>query len=128
VLRIYESEAQVMQRVVDGLIPTQHARFIFQTPPTSFLQLERLVIVGRNIAYRDRLRVEPDPEVMIVVAESPVDEYKSGGSGNKRSREPRQRKAVVCFYFRRPRHMQSRCFLLLSQKGKLEHAGESSRP
>ena len=59
VLRINKSEAQVVERAVEGLTPTQRARFVFQSPPSSFRQLERLAIVDRNIATADRSRVEP---------------------------------------------------------------------
>ena len=34
VLRINESEAQLVERVVEGLTPTQRSRFVFQTPPS----------------------------------------------------------------------------------------------
>jgi len=32
--RISESESQVLERTVEGLTPTQHARFVFQSPPS----------------------------------------------------------------------------------------------
>jgi len=72
VLRISESEAQVVERVVEGLTPTQRAHFVFQSPPSSVRQLVRLAIVDRNIAYADRSRAEPAPEVTIAVVESPT--------------------------------------------------------
>ena len=46
-LRINESEAQVVERVVEGLTPTKRARFVFQPPPSSFRHLELLAIVRR---------------------------------------------------------------------------------
>jgi len=85
VLRINENEAQVVERVLEGLTPTQRARFIFQSPLSSFRQLERLAIVDRNIAYADRSRVEPAPEVTIAVVESPTGHGELGQSGNKRA-------------------------------------------
>jgi hypothetical protein len=54
VLRISDSEAQVVERVVEGLTPTQRAHFFSQPPPSSFRQLERFAIVDRNITYADR--------------------------------------------------------------------------
>jgi len=127
VLRINESEAQVVERVVEVLTLTQRVRFIFQSPTSSFRQLERLAIVDRNIAYADRTRAEPAPEVTIAVVESPMGHGEPGESGNKRAQEPLQRKPVVCFYCRRPEHTQSRCFRRLSQRGKVTHTVESSR-
>ena len=51
-------------------MPTQHSRFIFQLPPSSFEHLEQLAIVERNIAYADRLREEQVSEVQIAAIES----------------------------------------------------------
>jgi len=34
VLRINECEAQLVERVVEGLTPTQRVRFVFQSPPS----------------------------------------------------------------------------------------------
>ena len=127
VLRINKSEAHVVERVVEGLTPTQRAPFVFQPPPSSFPQLERLAIADRNIAYADRTRAGPAPEVMVVVIESPSEHGEPVGSGNKRSQDHRQRKALVCFYRRRPGHIQSRCFLSLSQSGKVAHTVKSLR-
>jgi hypothetical protein len=36
ILRIVDTEAQVVGRIVEGLTPTQRARFVFQAPPTSY--------------------------------------------------------------------------------------------
>jgi len=126
VLRINKSEEQVVERAVEGLTPTQRARFVFQSPPSSFRQLERLAIVDRNIAYADRSRAEPAPEVTIAVVESPTGHGEPGESGSKRAQESSQRKAVVCFYCRRPGHKQRRCFRRMSQRGKIAHTVESS--
>ena len=74
-----------MERVVEGLTPTQHARFVFQPQPSSFQQLERLAIVDRNIAYADRSRAKPVLEVMIAVVELPSEHGEHGGAGEKTS-------------------------------------------
>jgi hypothetical protein len=49
-LCIVEDGAQVVGRIVEGFTPTQRARFVFQVPPSSLLQLEQLAVVDRNIA------------------------------------------------------------------------------
>jgi hypothetical protein len=36
VLRINQSEVEVLARIVEGLTPIQRARFVFQTPPSTF--------------------------------------------------------------------------------------------
>jgi hypothetical protein len=58
VLRIDEGEKEMVSRIVDGLSPTQTARFVFQEPPLSFAQLDRLIAIDRNVAYADSLRTE----------------------------------------------------------------------
>ena len=71
-LRINKSEAQAVERVVEGHTHTQRARFVFHSPPSSFRQLEQSAIVYMNIAYVDRSRTEPAPAVAIGVVESPT--------------------------------------------------------
>ena len=56
VLRIEESESQTVARIVEGFTPDQRARFLFQTLPTTFRELERLEIVDRNVMYADQSR------------------------------------------------------------------------
>jgi len=51
VFRIGDSEAQVVDRVVEGLTLTQRARFVFQPPPSSIRQLE---LCDRGEEYRVR--------------------------------------------------------------------------
>jgi len=126
VLRINESEAQLVERIIEGLTPTQRARFVFQPPPSSFRQLEQFAIVDRNIAYAHRSRAEPASEVEFAAIESQSEHCETLGYG-KRSQDPRQRKVVVCFYCRKPGNTQSRCFLRLSQRGRVAHTVKSSR-
>jgi hypothetical protein len=53
VLRITETETEVVSRILEGLTPTQRARFVFQAPPNNFKKLEQLAVVDRNIPYSD---------------------------------------------------------------------------
>ena len=92
VLRIKEKEAQAVQRILEGLTPTQRSRFIFQLPPSSFAQLEQLAIVDRSIAYTDRLREEQSSEGQIAVIEPVSDPGETVGS--RRSQDNRSRKFV----------------------------------
>jgi hypothetical protein len=59
-LRIKELEAQVVQRIIEGLNPTQHARFVFLGPVNIFNDLERLIVVDRNIAFAHQTRERAD--------------------------------------------------------------------
>ena len=125
VLCIKQNDAQVVQRIIEGLTPTQHSHFIFQLPPSSFALLEQLAIVERNISYADRLREGQVPGVQIAATESVSEHVETEGSG-RRSQDTRLRK-VVCFYCRKPGHTQNRCFLRASHKNKGEHKARSSR-
>jgi len=54
-----------VERTVEGITSIQRARFVFQAPPASFLQLEKLEMVDRNIAYGDQSRAARPAEVTI---------------------------------------------------------------
>lgn len=127
VLRINEREAQVVERIIEGLTPNQRARFVFQPAPLSLRELERLGIVDRNIAYADRSRADRVSEVTIAEVESRADNQESGVLGRPRTTAPRQRTDIVCFYCRKTGHMQNRCFRRLSQRGKPASTVASSR-
>jgi hypothetical protein len=49
VLRIEEGEEEMVTRIVDGLSPTLRDLFVFQQPPSSFAQLDQLLLVERNM-------------------------------------------------------------------------------
>jgi hypothetical protein len=51
--RISENKEQV-ERIVGGLTSTQRARFVFQAPPSTFLQFEQLALMDRNVTYADQ--------------------------------------------------------------------------
>jgi hypothetical protein len=125
VLRIRENEAQAVQRIIEGLTPTQRSRFVFQLPPASFEQLEQLAIVDRNIAYADKVREEQSSEVQIAAIEHVSETGETVGS-RRRSQDNRSRQ-VICFYCRKPGHTQDRCFLRASHKSKGEHKAKGSR-
>jgi hypothetical protein len=46
-------------RIVEGLTPTQRARFVFQAPPNNFQDFEQLVVLDRNITYANQTRKIP---------------------------------------------------------------------
>ena len=51
VLRINDSEAELVACIVGGFTSNQHARLIFQSPPSTFEQLEQLAAVDKNISF-----------------------------------------------------------------------------
>jgi hypothetical protein len=54
ILRIQETEAQVVARIIEGLTQAQRVRFVFEARPTSFADLERLVVLDRNLACAEQ--------------------------------------------------------------------------
>ena len=108
-LRISESEPQIVERVVDGLTPTQRARFFFQPPASSFRELERLAIVDRNIAYAVRPRAERAPEVTITVIEPPMERGEPEFRGIKSTGAYLEQKLLVAFTVGGRERMWSLC-------------------
>jgi len=53
VLRINDSEAEMVARIVEGFTSNQSNRLTFQSPPSTFEQLEQLAAVDRNIYFAD---------------------------------------------------------------------------
>ena len=118
VLRIKENEKQVMERVVEGIMPVQQARFVFQAPLTYFLQLEKLAIVDRNIAYADQSRAAQPAEVTIGATELLPEPENPRYSHARTSQSLMSGKSFVCYYCQKPGHTQKMCFLQLSQLHK----------
>jgi len=56
VLRINDSEAELVARIVEGFNSNQRARLIFQSPLSTFEQLEQLAALDRNISFVDNYR------------------------------------------------------------------------
>ena len=127
-LRIREDETRMVERIVEGFTPAQRARFVFQAPPSSLVQLERLAVVDRNIAYADRTRtVQTTADTVGMVEVHPrIEAPKTGRSQSRRVSRPG--KPVVCFYCRKPGHVQNRCFLRLSQTRKSGRPATTGQP
>jgi hypothetical protein len=123
VLRIAETEEEMVSRIVDGFSPTQRARFVFQKTPLSFAQLEKLTIVDKNAAYADTLRREQTPSFQV----GRVHAHYNHRQGRQDRRPPestgRLNKSIVCFFCNKPGHVQSHCF---KRQGQFRGRGHSS--
>jgi hypothetical protein len=127
-LRIRETEAHVVERIVEGLKSAQSARFVFQAPPASFRQLEQLAVVDRNIAYADQTRVRQSAAVTVGVVESHTKHPDLRSGGPQSWQVSRPGKSLVCFYCRKPGHIQKRCFLRLTQLRKSDRPAATGQP
>jgi hypothetical protein len=96
-LRIRVNEAQVLERIIEGFTPAQRARFVFQAPPSSLLQLEQLAVVDQNIPYADRTGTVQSTAVTVGVVESHPKLRDPRSACSQSSRVLRPGKPVVCF-------------------------------
>jgi len=117
-----------VERTVEGIRPIQRARFVFQAPPASFLQLEDLEMVVRNIAYAGQSRAARPEEVNIGAIKSPPEPENPMYSHARTSQFPRSGKPVVCYYCRKPGQTQKMGFLPLSQLCKPARPVAKSQP
>jgi hypothetical protein len=56
ILRIQESEGQVVAKIIEGLTQAQKVRFVFEARRTIFADLERLVVPDRNLACAEQFK------------------------------------------------------------------------
>jgi ribosomal protein S6 len=56
ILCIQECEAQVVARFIEGLTQAQRVHFVFEAHPTSFADLERLVMLDHNLARAEQFK------------------------------------------------------------------------
>jgi hypothetical protein len=117
-LCIRENEAQVVERIVEGLTPAQRTCFVFQAPPSSLLQLEQMVVVDLNIVHADQMRTVQSTAVTVGVVKSHPKPWNPRSACIQSSQVSRPGKPIVCFYCWKPGHIQKRCFLCLAQLRK----------
>jgi hypothetical protein len=120
VLRIKESETEVVNRILEGLAMTQRARFVFQAPPKNLAQLEHLIVVDRNIAYADVTRQSPATAEGAKVAGGGVVAAINQPAGTSSSRNkvssPGNRR--VCYYCGKVGHIQRNCAAYIARRGR----------
>jgi len=118
VLRINDSEAELVVRIVEGFTSNQRTQLIFQSPPSTFEQLEKLAAVERNISFVDNYRKSRVASTTTNAAQRlqghrPI-QYRTGMVNN--SQLPGKRN--VCFNCGKPGHIQRHCFLRPAQQRK----------
>jgi 16S rRNA G966 N2-methylase RsmD len=118
ILRINETDTQFVQRIVEGSTPIQHARFVFQDPPFTFIQLEHLIVVDRNIMHADQTRQPSLSMGTAKAVETASTSFVSSHPRSPASTKPIRGKPVVCFYCGKTGHIQRNCFARQAQKRK----------
>ena len=109
VLRITESEAEVVARIVQGLNPVQRARFVFQALPSTFAQLEQLAVVDRNVTYADSTRAKRP--VAEKSSETRLTTATVTHSTHRVNKPHASGKPILCFSCGKPGHIQRNCYV-----------------
>jgi hypothetical protein len=110
VLRLAETEEEMVARIVDGFSPTQKARFVFQNTPVSFPQLEKLNIVFKNATYADWIRGEQIPKVEVRSAQTHYNHRQGRPNHRQLGSSDKVNNRIVCFFCNKPSHVQSHSF------------------
>jgi hypothetical protein len=88
VFRLENSEADIVQTILDGLLPTCRSYLVFAGKPTSYADLDYLCVQAANAEYADKLRS--------ALPESPT-RPSSISRPTPSSNSSRPRPAVECF-------------------------------
>jgi hypothetical protein len=118
VLRIDEGEKLMVERIVEGLSPTQRARFVFQVPPVCLTELEQLVVLDRNIAYADSVRTRQPAAVTVGMVDIPQQSQTALPSQRPPQRLGRTGGRTTCFYCHKTGHIKANVI-----NGRLSYAG-----
>jgi transposase InsO family protein len=126
ILRIQESEEQVVQRICEGLNYVQRSRFVFQAPVKSFKDLDHLIVVDRRIAFahaNERNAVGLNhPEVVQV---NVVTDRARPPQGS-RTKAPTKEQRPVCYHCGKAGHFRRNCFAF--RRGRFYRNQKGSRP
>jgi hypothetical protein len=113
-LHIKETEQLTVARIVEGLTPIQRTRFCFQTLPTTFVQLEQLAVIDRNVTYADQLR-EGATSIGVSSVQSCENNVAVKPPNSAVRQTQNQGNQRVCFKCVKPGHVQ-RCFVRSSSR------------
>ena len=108
VLRIDDSETQIVKRILEGLTTSQRARFVFQSAPTNQQELERLFVIDRNRSYTEQGNRSSSHFTGVHAVQT---DYSTPKVRARQAAEERylSEKTVICFRCGRAGYRQSNC-------------------
>jgi hypothetical protein len=109
VFQINDTESQVVARIVEGLTPSQRARFVFQASPNNFQDFEQLVVLDRNITYAEKTRKIPAATVRVNAVETHATTSTTRQFQSSSGRNSVTSNSVVCYYCGIPGNIQRNC-------------------
>jgi hypothetical protein len=107
VLRVKESEGEIVSRIVDGFSSAQRVRCVFQKEPENFEQLEQLAIIDRSRQCAEQSDVVGVPAG---VAEIGAQVSSEAVSPQRVNRDQRKGKVLTCYRCRKVGHVQRDCY------------------
>ena len=109
VLRINESEAEIVAHIVEGLHLNQRARLLFQALPSSFEQLEQLAVVDRNFSFVDSSSTSGAGSTTANTVQPQYDSRPTQHRPGAVNNAPLPGKELVCFNCGKSGHMRRQC-------------------
>jgi hypothetical protein len=123
ILRIQESEEQVVQRISEGLNYVQRSRFVFQGPVKSFKDLDHLIVVDRRIAFaHDSEKTAVGLNQTEVVQVNAVTDSAQPPQGSRTKASTKEQRPV-CYHCGKAGHLQRNCF---ARRNYRAHSGRES--
>jgi hypothetical protein len=114
VLRINESEGEMVSRMVDGFSSSQRVRCVFQKAPENFEQLEQMIIKDRSSQCEE----QGDGDGVSSAGAELSEPVSSEGVSPYRVNQASQRgKVVTCYRCAKVGHMQRNCFSRAASRG-----------
>lgn len=96
VLQLQISEREICETIIEGLSPTVRSCCVFLSPPTNFVELDRLCIQTLNVQFTDAQRGSSEGAVSKRVDYRPA--FNPGKSN-----------PVICHHCKKPGHIKPRC-------------------
>jgi hypothetical protein len=115
VLLLPVSEADIVESIIEGLHPAQWSRFVFQSLPRSFSDLDCMCVVDQNLfSVASMSRAPTHVQVEQIAGVPVVATLPSRRHDFTHAERRRDSRSMQCYYFSRVGHRKLECRLWLS--------------